>query len=67
MARMRRTVVSRAAAYGCAGCSLSKVHTEAEITPGPHLPSSVLGRGCVCLEERTTLLTGTQVLPHQQL
>lgn len=67
MARMRRTVVSRAAAYSCAGCSLSKAHTEAEIMPGPHSPSSAPGIGCVCLEERTTLLTSTQALPHRQL
>lgn len=67
MDRMRRTVVSRAAAYSCAACSLSKAHMEAETTPGPHSPSSAPGKGCVCLEERTILLTVTQALPHRQL
>ena len=56
MAQMRTTVVSRASTYGCAGCSLCKVHTEAEISLVPHSPSSALVRGYVCLEERITLL-----------
>lgn len=66
MARMRRTVVSRAAAYSCAGCSLCKAHTEVGIMSALHSPSSALVRGCVCLEERITLLIGTQALPHRQ-
>lgn len=62
MAQMRRIVVSRAAAYSCAGCSLCKAHTEVEHMPVPHSPSSALVRGCVCLGERMTLLIGTEAL-----
>lgn len=59
-AQMRRIVVSRAAAYSCAGCSLCKAHTEVEIMPVPQSPISA----SVYLGERITLLTGTEALSH---
>lgn len=52
--------------YSRAGCSLCKAQTEVGIMSALHSPSSALGRGCVCLEERITLLIGTQALPHRQ-
>lgn len=66
MARMRRIVVSRAAEFSCAGCSQCKGQTGRKHVSAS-LPDSVLVRGCVCLEERMTLLTGTKALSVGQL